>query len=396
MKYRGSWKTGLPDHCHNPLRMNDYLQLIVEVSVTVYVFLLGLPILVFQIFLPDDLRRVSKNNYTGNFWLNVVVLTLLLMFIVAIASPEDPVSNLLRFELTNFTKDVIITVLFFAMVGFTLRMLFGHLVKSQGYRAKVVNVIQRKILQQHERQGVVNHAYLEDLDYLGIYSKPGAETQVVINALESILQGLNSQGTTQSDDSALLAVIETLCNSVANSAETGSRQNMVEVLTIYKNLLMDLKRRSTEERPLIYGNESRKIKDCTTRIALMALKHDYVDMMPLVLNVLTLIPGAADKLFEIGQLALERRQYKIATNVLAELMDRDNLDERKMHYYLGLIVHFLDAGEAAREYALRSLERNRVHPTEETIEAAARHHFGLSNFSTVDRLREFVPLLAGG
>ncbi|MCB0585650.1 MAG: hypothetical protein KDD06_10060, partial [Phaeodactylibacter sp.] len=67
---------------------SDYLSLIVEVSVTVYVFLLGLPILVNQIFLPEDLRRMSKKNYATNLINQLLVLTVLLVAIILVAYPR--------------------------------------------------------------------------------------------------------------------------------------------------------------------------------------------------------------------------------------------------------------------------------------------------------------------
>ena len=67
---------------------SDYLSLIVEVSVTVYVFLLGLPILVNQIFLPEDLRRMSKKNYAANLISQVLALTVLLLAIILVAYPR--------------------------------------------------------------------------------------------------------------------------------------------------------------------------------------------------------------------------------------------------------------------------------------------------------------------
>lgn len=370
------------------LLSSDYQHLIVEISVTVYVFLLGLPILVYQIFLPEDLRRMSKKSYTGNLSGQLILLTLLLLAIIFTAYPD----NLLPFvdaqgDALTAVKNRVITFLFAALLGLTLYILFDHLFKAKGYRARIIGIVKKKILRAHRRHGTVDPAYFDDLEYLGIYSKAGTETRFMIEALEELLTHFKTNGTATDDNDRLITLIDILCVSVASSPDSGSRQNMVEVLTIYKSILMDLRRRSTEEHPLIYGNETRKIKDCTTTIATMALKKDFTDMMPLVLNVLTLIPGSSDKLFDIGLMALRARRYEIAANVLSEMMDVNNRDELSEINYLGLIAHFYEAGPTARQCAERSLEVNGESLSwEETLAGARRHHYRVCHFDTVDKL----------
>lgn len=365
---------------------SSYLHLIVEVSVTVYVFLLGLPVLVNQIFLPEDLRRMSKRNYTGNITWYLALLTILLFVIVFIAylgSHRKPGTDF-------FAMDLAVTILFFLMLFTTLWFLYRQMIRSQGYRAKIIEVIRKKILKSYRRSGALDKAYLNDLEHLGIYSNRGSETKNVISALEDILNYVLESEHDYLHNNALIYLIDTLCHSVTNSVEPGSRNNMVQVLTIYKSILMELAFRSTPENQMIFGNETRRIKDCTTKIARTSLKLDYADMMPLVLNVLTLIPGSSDKLFDIGMLALGTEQFKIATNVLAEIMDRDNQDELTLNNYLGLIAHFYFAGSTARRYAKQSLQQNGITINTAEVKKAIQHHFGLSNFATVDKLEALI------
>ena len=363
---------------------SSYLQLIVEVSVTVYVFLLGLPVLVNQIFLPEDLRRMSKRNYTGNVTWDVLVLTILLILILGIAYWGS-----LREEGYDYTTlDLIVTILFALMLGITLAFLYRQLIRTQGYRAKIIEVIRKKILKQFRKSGTLDKAYLDDLEHLGIYSNRGMETENVIRALEDILNHILESDKDYFNNNALILLIDTLCHSVTNSVEPGSRANMVQVLTIYKSILMDLKSNSTPDNQRIRGNETLKIKDCTAKIAQTSIKLDYADMMPLVLNVLTLIPGSSDKLFVIGILALEAKQFQVATNVLAEIMDRDNKDKHTLYNYLGLAAHFHFAGPTARRLARRSLKINGIEIDKSKIEKAMKHHFRQSNFATVDKLEE--------
>lgn len=364
---------------------NDYLNLIVEVAVTVYAFLLGLPALVSQILLPEDLRRMSRKNYTPSIMRSLIPMTILLLAIILLAF----LANIFSEGQVLLALSAITATLFFAaMLVFTLWHTWKHLALSQGYRARIINVIQEKAIEKFQSQGILDRAFLEDLDYLGISSKPGAETRTVIEALENLLNAVNESNRVDAGNGQLMPLVDILCNAVANSVEPGSFRNMVDVLTIFKSMLMSLDSNTTQENQLIYGNETRKIKDATTRIALAALKRDYVDMMPLVLNVLTLIPRSSDKLFDIGLLALARGQFQIATSALAEIMDRDNKDYLKMNNYLGLAAHLFFAGAAARKYALHSMKSNHIAPTTEELKDAMEYHYILSNFATVDRLEE--------
>ena len=364
---------------------NDYINLIVEISVTVFVFLLGLPILVNQIFMPDDLRRMSKKNYNENIILQICVLAVILVAIVGVAF----ISNIYPAIDFGARKSDIVTGLFGLLLFLTLGFLFFNMFKSQGYRAKIIQMIRTKIIRGIRRTEQLDPAFFEDLQYMGIYSKGGAETRNVIEALEEILDHIMKLRNGSFDSDGLISIIDTLCHAVTNSVEPGSKNNMIEVLTIYKGILMTLSDYNTPENEVFYGNETRKIKDCTTKIALSALKRDYADMMPLVLNVLTLIPRSSDKLFDIGHLALGRGQYQIATNVLAEIMDRDNIDYLTMNNYLGLVAHFFMSGESARQYARRSLNTNRVAPTQEQTQSAREYHYIMSNFKTADYLSRF-------
>lgn len=371
---------------------NDYINLIVEISVTVFVFLLGLPILVNQIFMPDDLRRMSKKNYNENIIVQILILAVILVAIVAVAF----ISNIYPAIDLGAKKSDLVTVLFGLLLCSTLGFLFFNMFKSQGYRAKIIQMIKVKIVRGIRKTEQLDPAFFEDLQYMGIYSKGGAETRNVIEALEEILTHVMNLRNGDFDSDGLISIIDTLCQAVTNSVEPGSKNNMIEVLTIYKGILMKLSDYNTPENEVFYGNETRKIKDCTTKIALAALKRDYADMMPLVLNVITLIPRSSDKLFDIGLLALGQGQYQIATNVLAEIMDRDNIDYLTMNNYLGLVAHFFIAGESARQYATRSLQTNRIEPTPEQIRSAREYHYIMSNFKTADFLNHFIEDLKKG
>lgn len=374
----------------------DYINLIVEISVTVYVFLLGLPILVNQILLPEDLRRMSKKNYTTTENWKLASLTSLLVFIVAIAlyannlTPENLPQS--RFGATLHRlltyRNYPVTLLFFGMLFLTLLFLFDNLIKSQGYRGRMAAFIKKKIIRHYHRTGQIEPAYLSDLEYMGIYSKSGVETRNIIDVLEDLLLHMNKKQKVVFDSHGLIVVMDTLCLSVANSIEPGSRRNMIDVLNIYKNILMELEYHSDAEHQLIQGNATRKIKDCVTKIAKYALRRDYADMMPLVLNVLTLIPRSSDKLFDIGLMALEKEQYAIATNVLSEMMDRDNEDYLTMNNYLGLIAHFYFAGDSARQCARNSLRSNGIALQEEALMEAQKYHYTMSNFPTADQIRQ--------
>lgn len=366
-----------------PLDNNDYIQLIVEVSVTVYVFLLGLPTLVNQIFLPDDLRRMSKKNYMENTRWHLYALTGMLFGILILAIP-------FKSGLSDKVRVWLVTFLFYAMLIDTLVFLFANLIKSQGYRAKIIEKIKQMILRDYRKNKSIDPVFLDDLEYLGIFSKAGAETRIIIEALECVLTETYQKDGETFDNDILIRIIDILCVSVTNSVEPGSRENMVDVLTIFKSLLMDLSNFSTQDNQLIYGNETRKIKDCTFKIALTSLKRDYADMMPLVLNVLTLIPRSSDKLFDIGILAMDKGQFQIATNVLAEIMDRDNKDYLTMNNYLGLVAHFFFAGKAARRQATRSLERNKIKLAKKELDAGIEYHYIMSNFSTVDKMEQLL------
>lgn len=367
---------------------NDYLYLIVEVAVTVYAFLLGLPTLVNQIFIPEDLRRMSRKNYTSNILVALTIPSALVVAIIAVAFPVDMFQFIENEESRMMIRDGLITVLFVAMLFFALRFIMIHLVKTQGYRFKIIEVIKGKTIDKYRKTGILDDAYLKDLDYLGMNSKPGAETRIVIDALEKLLEAVNENRRIGKDGGQFVTIIDILCNTVANSTEPGSRRNMIDVLTLYKSLLMGRTFRSAGSASLIYDNEILKIKDCTVKIAHVALKKDYSDMMPLVLNVLTLIPQSSDKLFEIGLMALSRSQFQIPVSVLAEIVDRDNEDSHKIHNYLGMAAHLYFSGPAARRYVAHSFKTHGITPTAKKITGAMEYFYNMSNFTTADKLGE--------
>ncbi|HQU60316.1 MAG TPA: hypothetical protein PLU64_14020, partial [Saprospiraceae bacterium] len=198
---------------------NDYLNLIVEVAVTVYAFLLGLPALVSQILLPEDLRRMSRKNYTPSIMRSLIPMTILLLAIILLAF----LANIFSEGQVLLALSAITATLFFAaMLVFTLWHTWKHLALSQGYRARIINVIQEKAIEKFQSQGILDRAFLEDLDYLGISSKPGAETRTVIEALENLLNAVNESNRVDAGNGQLMPLVDILCNAVANSVEPGS------------------------------------------------------------------------------------------------------------------------------------------------------------------------------
>lgn len=361
----------------------DYLQLMAEMAVTVVVFLLGIPTLVSQIFLPDDIRRISNKNYLSHIIQPLILQPILLLIILLLAFPIQSCP----FFLSPLWRSIISTGLFAAMLMHALNYLYYNLIQSQGYRAKTVEIIQKKILDQYKQKKEIEGDFYKDLEHLGIYSKGGLETGFVIEALEKILKSLDPE--IQEDKPNISVLIRSLGLVVANSLEPGSRKNMEDVLEIYKDILIKLSRGSDQKSSQpIYGNAARTIKDWIYKIAIVSIKKDYPDIMPLALNTLTLVPYSSDKLFAIGVQALERMQYQIVSNVLSEIMDRDNEDDHKSNNFLGLIAHLYFNGPASKLFAEKTLKNNNTIFSKDNLTDAMEHHYILTNFPTYNYLEK--------
>ncbi|MEO1262726.1 MAG: hypothetical protein AAFZ15_28220 [Bacteroidota bacterium] len=369
--------------------MSDYLNLIVEVGVTIYVFLLGLPLLVSQIFLPEDLRRFSRKNYTTRIWWHLGLLTLLILLLVGIAFAGSMAESRSATAALPDWYSWLASALFLALLIASFWFLIKYLFNSPGSRANIIGLIKNKIIKIYQRTGELDQHFINDLEYLGIYSKAGGEIQYVIEALNDLLEIILNQPSEKINSEDLKKIIDILCNSVAGTVEPGSRRNMINVLTTYKGIIMWLEEKPAETVALNLNDIAPKLQSCTNQIALVSLRKDYIDLMPRILNVITLLAQPSVRLFNIGILALERDHFRIAANALSELLDADNRDEFSTANYFGLLAHFYCAGPTAQKHTLDSLKTSPLKIGSKDFDNIINYHYSSAHFKTVDNL-EFL------
>lgn len=108
---------------------NDYINFIVEILVIVFVFFLGLFILVNQIFMFDDFCWMSKKNYNENIIVQICFLVVILVVIVVVVY----VFNIYEGIYLGVKNSDIVIVLFGFLLFFILGFLFFNMFKFQGY-----------------------------------------------------------------------------------------------------------------------------------------------------------------------------------------------------------------------------------------------------------------------
>ncbi len=383
--------------------MNEaWISTLLEGAITIFVFL---PTIAYYFTIPEGLRKYAGliHNKERVFVELFCLIGLLVSYIIIgnsnFVSAFIPFSYGTGFYIGDYIEAYVI-ITFGLLLSYSIYILLKNIIlESRNYIEMISQGIVLEIQKKTKNSFSGIDKQLEDLVYIGIHAEQGIQTKSVIDAYGKLLMHWQTQEERKDkviENEQIIFICDSLCETVTNSKEAGSRQNMEDVLSLYKNLLMFLSQESTPQNPLILGSTAWIIAQCTTKIGKLAFEKNTYGLMPNVISVLSFIPNSPSKLFKLGFLAIEKKQWKILVNIISKILDNTfypsyyKENNFPIENLFGLIAVFWYKGETAKQFINKFLRNQGIRWGKRKLLAAKKYHYNQSNFYTVDQLTRLI------
>lgn len=362
-----------------------------DTYITLLLFLLGVPALVFQMA-SDDVRRVLLNprNLPRSSTLIIpsaiaALLTITLLLV------------------DNFWKDAHYDYTGLYQLGLVIMLLLACYVVGQVLRLVVKTFLVRSLAryalrQVRRRKGSFNNGLLGDLIILGQESTPGEEKSEVIQALERIVDGIIQLPDYEGNQ--LSELIHALADVVLEGAQPASIENLIQAMELLRKIKQAYYHRRHE--PAMCDVDLDAAYRLLSRLGCEAVRFpvdgaamvcvDVIQNSELIAN-----PSASQSMREIGIAAIEHNKILVATYALgyldAVIFNSEALPEQReiVHDYLGLLAFFWGHGLSGRKSAslyLVSLGQVAGVSLTNLIHQAIQHHRAVNRFAIADKIAE--------
>lgn len=383
-----------------------------QVIVSLLVFSLGIPALIYAITVPPDLRMILHRRSNRARWtIPVWMLAVSAAGFLWLWHPCDgPTGSSLAW-----------TAMIVMFVAVTATIVVWHWGCSRSYRDRAVVQMRDEVLRNYQDYGTfvdamakpgssraASAAPLDDLSYLGQKGEAGKGKQVVLEALGDVTRVV--MATNAYDGDRLKQVVEAITATLRSRKQAATRENLRTAVTILQRMLREdqaLRRiRAIARKPPLLDRDLMSIRDALYRTAAMAIGRREEDLAKEILNTPDLDCGT---IFRIGIAARNKREYGVtimALEMMRTRVARAAASAQEVWALLGLLGHLVTddqrpswAGRRAVKSVLLGLSGR--FPDDSTLRTelanAASHWFGLQKFETANKLEEWgrwpCPLL---
>ncbi|MCB0542373.1 MAG: hypothetical protein H6575_17215 [Lewinellaceae bacterium] len=385
---------------------DEWLASAIGIAITYVVFIMGVPALIFQTFIPDALRNMYNERVGGRwpyFFIGQIFL-ILFLFIESnrwvhnhgATSSEDLAMNL--FYLTLF---VIAIILFSGIVYLHKKFKSSQNIEQQLSKKIVDDAL--KYYRQHQN---LNKKDLEDLGILAKELPAGRKKNIFLEECERLTEYLLDQPPKERDDKLIGVILdEVVCLSVTYDSGRINNENMRKALDILILSYSKIRRNGDARGNAMSSYLNTTIGNCMKEIGIIAmLKNDLLPVMDAI-EKLSSIEGTSREMFTLGNEALLQGHVqtavaatkKLGGKVKQNLSTGDLLrynEKRTLFFWLGLVANIYMKKGAARQFAKRQMnffiEHFSGRPADmQTIFGEAKVHFyHQADFATTDAVEK--------
>jgi hypothetical protein len=376
-----------------------------QAAVAVLVFGVGLPALILQMIVPEDLRRIvrRRDGWMSGLWVLVIFSTAMALTFVWLLHPSPgPVRRLLPWLGPDVDGPLAALAVTAALVGvaLVLRLFRKH------RRNQVLRRLEGICLDWVKSKGIADEEALADIRYLGEHATARAERMDVLKSLELLAKEIKShKGYDGSRLEAITRAIECCLLADTDHDVLGDGVAALERIATHRRVheggVPD-----DEEPDDLASPDTATILRTIQRLMPAALLAEDCRPAERILKALDSVgrgsaglhTEAERALLELGALALEQQRFDVAVAALskleAEVMLNEPIEAHGGRHYLGLVAHFWDRGGAARQAALDSLRNvGLAGPQIQALRDARTLHYRAARFATADALDRMIDAL---
>jgi len=357
-----------------------------EVAAAILLFGAGLPSLVMQAIVPEDVRRiVHRRRLLKWAAFSVVLFVLISLSFVWLLRPEPSCADAPP-SLKNLSGAIVISGAILALIPFWY-------VQTLHRRDRILRFLKRKCERSVRKRGSLDDTALLDIRHLGQYGQHGIEKEQALEVLDQLAERIRSHSNYAG--AGLRGIIKAIQSTVVAD---GNGKNVRTCLEILERVAEDLTERGLESTPDM-GATLRALEE----VGATALQLDAASEALYAAEIVGSTYGTPDEvpsavtrcLYQLGVLALDSQRYLLAASILNKLEGiicrQACAAAHEFAYYLGFVAHFWSASESAQERLSSSLNSTGfAESVESSIVKAREYLIRQTLFETADFLSQML------
>ncbi len=384
---------------------DEWTSTAIGIAITYSVFIMGVPALIFQTFIPEALRNVYNKRMMGRshiVFTTQILLVILLLWIVnpKVCGLDCPVHS-----------DVIPYWVFWLTC---LILLIGHVHliwkfnTSQYIGKQLSKSIAKSAIAHFKKEKAIKKEDLEDLGLLAVELPHGSIKNMFLDEICQLIEDILgvSDSKPEEKNKAIGEIVEkTVDPSVTSSVEKTNAENMKKALEVLSFAFNQGQRRigTSDDKSYFKTIISNSIKE----IGVCAVMRKDLPTVMNAIEKLSQIDGASRDVYTLGDSALQQGYMKASVVASRKLGDRVRKviaarepeweEDKRVCAWIGLVARIYQKGGHAQRYAETQLEvvleQAHVKPTEIVLTLRnAQNYFyrRLADFSTADAILELL------
>ncbi|MCK5058604.1 MAG: hypothetical protein KAT34_18260 [Candidatus Aminicenantes bacterium] len=355
-----------------------------QILIVLLIFFFGIPSIVFQVTLPEEMRRIV-NKYMKPYlrMIGEVALLITLFALYFVWGLHPCIIGVPIWK--DWVGSIIITLSLIFLIVFW----WIYLLKLS--RTGIVNYLEVKIYKRFGEEGSKKHEELTDLITLGERSEAGHEKEIVLEAMSRLIIKLQKrEGYKGGGLEYILRDFDEIVTSKDKPGNESDFQLSVGILEDIINRLSSQNFPGVSDEIFVYWS----LKKIGKKAVELNLSKQVV------LRVITIASSNPDVLFEIGYSAFNSGDYFSALAALSKLESLALPGKQKKpkvnDQLFGLMAHFWKGGGSARRRVESFLETygDQFPDIDQILGQAVDAHYKDARYDTADKLMEMRANLA--
>jgi len=399
----------------------EWLSTAIGIAVTYAVFVMGVPALISQTFIPEALRNIYKERLMQGWHRFFLVQMALIIVMLCLSNPmvcgieSEPTAT----NGTNIKPNVAVSapkfppepemmaMLTILIVVIVLGLGHYHLVKnfnaSQYIGERLSKKIVDKALSSFRQNQEILKKEIDDLSLLARELSPGAVKNAFLEQCERLVETMPKLGhSIQSADKMIAEVLEkAVCPCITSDGIKANADNMRKALEILTMVYSQAKIREGSISETNYLNTI--VGNCIKEIGVKAVSAKDLPVVMLAIGKLSSIEGTSRDMFYLGDAALQQGYTEAAVIMIRKLGDRVRnhisvqghilgFKDKRTYAWVGLVSRLYQKEGHAQKYAERQIENvieQRGINIEETrllFKNAPLYFYQRADFTTADAI----------
>ncbi|MEO6036896.1 MAG: hypothetical protein ABIQ93_00700, partial [Saprospiraceae bacterium] len=344
---------------------NDWKATAVGIVITYLVFIMGIPALIFQTFIPDSLRGVYNEKFKKTWWIfSLQIVLVLILFILSgpgLSGDENSV----------YDYDYLVAIIFILVAGGILiwgvYYLRGQFESIRDIEQKLSQKIMKEAIEAFNQHRKIHEGLIEQMVILAKELPAGTKRNFFLEECERLLERLVEVQPKHRDTKLIGEILkDVVCLSVTYDRDKFNHENMEKVMAILNLVYHQAYLNGGKEED---GSSYLKttIANCIKEIAINAMiKNDLPAVMDAI-EKLSVIESTHNELYILGSEALRQEHVQTAVTAAQKLKGKviSNIDQRGIQnssdkrlftVWLGLMAKIHQLGGSAEEFAQRQIQ----------------------------------------